>query len=115
MSATQGHLHVPQRRPTCRRGAVHRRQPPTPRAAGAYTRPFPSLSTAYTPLPHRFAAGGWPAADGAVLSHFPQLAPVLPAMHAHAAAAAPQQVTDYTVVETLDGLLQQVADNASFW
>lgn len=50
-----------------------------------------------------------------MLSHFPQLAPVLPAMHAHAAAAAPQQVTDYTVVETLDGLLQQVADNASFW
>lgn len=60
------------------------------------------------------APGGSPASDSAVVRAWPELAKVLPDLHAHA-GAPPSSVAAAEVVDSLDGLLQQVQADAAFW
>ncbi|KAF8064601.1 AOX4 [Scenedesmus sp. PABB004] len=57
--------------------------------------------------------GGYPAATSATVAAFPELAGVLPSMHAHGGDVP--AVTGAAVVESLGELLAQVDADAAFW
>ncbi|WIA17916.1 hypothetical protein OEZ85_009410 [Tetradesmus obliquus] len=60
------------------------------------------------------ALGGFPAADSLTVSSFPQLAGVLPALHAHAGELPAGTVTA-EVLDSLEHLQQQVVADAAEW
>jgi hypothetical protein len=85
-----------------------------PRAPSAPPTPARGRPPPPPPPPPPGPAGGYPAADGPVVSAFGMLTQVLAAMHA-SGGEAPKAVAAARVVDSLEALIARVEADPSFW